>query len=166
MDKLKDIIRKKLKEMNATSTGGATAIPGESIGIAAKFAFKKANEGIGADLGPGPKAGPEGVKDNAYIKQFKYRLVPKNPKPKSYDIKKLWEEEKEKTGADKFQDDRIKEFEQIENLIKQLSPLISNAKNETIEYYAANPGSYDIYKPSSMVLAYIQKAVDLLKQKQ
>ena len=57
-------------------------------------------------------------------------------------------------------------MEQIENLIKQLSPLISNAKNETIEYYAANPGSYDIYKPSSMVLAYIQKAVDLLKQKQ
>jgi len=34
--------------------------------------------GDGADLGPGPKAGPEGVTDNAYTKQFKYRLVPKN----------------------------------------------------------------------------------------
>ena len=30
------------------------------------------------DLGPGPKAGPEGVTDNAYTKQFKYKLVPKN----------------------------------------------------------------------------------------
>ena len=34
--------------------------------------------GDGSDLGPGPKAGPDGVTDNAYTKQFKYRLVPKN----------------------------------------------------------------------------------------
>lgn len=34
--------------------------------------------GDGADLGPGPKAGPDGVTDNAYTKQFKYKLVPKN----------------------------------------------------------------------------------------
>jgi hypothetical protein len=32
----------------------------------------------GASLGPGPKAGPDGVTDSAYTKQFKYRLVPKN----------------------------------------------------------------------------------------
>ena len=32
----------------------------------------------GEDLGPGPKAGDEGVTDNAYTKQFKYKLVPKN----------------------------------------------------------------------------------------
>lgn len=39
-----------------------------------------ANEGKlgdGADLGPGPKASEDGVKDNAYVKQFKYQLVPK-----------------------------------------------------------------------------------------
>ena len=34
--------------------------------------------GDGADLGPGPKAGSEGVTNNAYTKQFKYKLVPKN----------------------------------------------------------------------------------------
>ena len=34
--------------------------------------------GDGADLGPGPKAGPDGVTNNAYTKQFKYKLVPKN----------------------------------------------------------------------------------------
>jgi hypothetical protein len=33
--------------------------------------------GDGEDLGPGPKAGPEGVTDSAYVKQFKYKLVPK-----------------------------------------------------------------------------------------
>lgn len=31
----------------------------------------------GASLGPGPKAGPDGVTDSAYTKQFKYKLVPK-----------------------------------------------------------------------------------------
>ena len=31
----------------------------------------------GEDLGPGPKAGPDGVTDSAYTKQFKYKLVPK-----------------------------------------------------------------------------------------
>jgi hypothetical protein len=32
----------------------------------------------GATLGPGPAAGPDGVTDNAYTKQFKFQLVPKN----------------------------------------------------------------------------------------
>lgn len=49
-----------------------------------KYAFKKPKkqeklpEGVGATLGPGPKAGPDGVKDNYYVKKFKYKLVPKN----------------------------------------------------------------------------------------
>jgi hypothetical protein len=151
MDKLKEIIRKKLKEMSATNVGGATAVPGEGIGMATKPAFNKNKNAKGAK--------------NIYYYKLGFKNVP-NIKPKSYDIKKLWEEEKEKTRPGKFQEDRINEFEQIENTLKELSPLLSNAKNETIEYYSANPGSYDIYKPSSMVLAYIQKAVDLLKQKQ
>ncbi len=46
------------------------------------YAFKKKKkkikkEGVGATLGPGPKATEDGVKDNAYVKQFKYKLVPK-----------------------------------------------------------------------------------------
>ena len=38
------------------------------------------SENPGATLGPGPKAGPDGVEDSAYVKQFKYRLVPKDKK--------------------------------------------------------------------------------------
>ena len=41
---------------------------------------KKVNEGPGATLGPGPSASEDGVKDNAYVKQFKYVLVPKTKK--------------------------------------------------------------------------------------
>ena len=41
---------------------------------------KEGKLGDGADLGPGPKATEDGVKDNAYVKQFKYKLVPKDKK--------------------------------------------------------------------------------------
>jgi len=40
--------------------------------------YKKIKEGIGATLGPGPKASEEGVKDNYYVKKFAYKLVPKD----------------------------------------------------------------------------------------
>ena len=49
-----------------------------------KYAFKKPKkqeklpEGIGATMGPGPKASEEGVKDNYYVKNFAYKLVPKD----------------------------------------------------------------------------------------
>jgi hypothetical protein len=68
----------KLKEIS--TSGGAG-------GYLTKYAFakkvkapKELEENIGATLGPGPKAGPEGVKDNYYVKKFQYKLVPKNKK--------------------------------------------------------------------------------------
>jgi len=158
MDKLKDIIRKKIKEMNATGTGGATATPGGGIGVSTKFAFD-VKEGPGADLGLGPNAGSEGVKDNAYVKQFKYKLVPKKIKGSGLEVKQLWEDEK--TEVEKFQEERINEFDQIQS---ELNSLISNAKNQTIEYYKANPGKFSIYKPTSMALEYIKKAQKLLSK--
>jgi hypothetical protein len=45
-----------------------------------ELGYKVVKENIGATLGPGPKAGLEGVKNNAYVKQFKYKLVPKTKK--------------------------------------------------------------------------------------
>tara|TARA_R100000900_G_scaffold77843_1_gene61488 strand:- start:1917 stop:2789 length:873 start_codon:yes stop_codon:yes gene_type:complete len=50
----------------------------------------------GATLGPGPAAGPDGVTDSAYTKQFKYKLVPKNKngtyvqKGSGLEVKKLF----------------------------------------------------------------------------
>jgi hypothetical protein len=66
------------KEIDEMSTSGGAG------GYLSKYAFKlpkkqkKIKEGIGATLGPGPKASEEGVKDNYYIKKFKYKLVPKD----------------------------------------------------------------------------------------
>ena len=162
MEKIKDIIRKKLAEMSATGMGGATAVGGDGIGISSKYFIKKnknLKEGPGATLGMGPSAGPEGVKDNAYVKQFKYKLVPKKIKGSGLEVKQLWEDEQ--TDVEKFQEERINEFDQIQ---KELNTLISNAKNQTIEYYKANPGKFDIYKPTSMALEYIKKAQKLLSK--
>jgi hypothetical protein len=166
MEKIKDIIRKKLAEMSATGMGGATAVGGDGVGISSKYFIKKnknLKEGPGATLGMGPSAGSEGVKNNAYVKQFKYTLVPKNPKPKSFDIKKLWEDDTLNEMND-VQKRRIASLDEIEKLMNEIQPLVSNAKNETVELYGGNAGSYDINKPIEIVLSYLKEIKQLLSE--
>jgi len=74
-----------IEEMSTTGGGAGSAsfTGGTGMQYATPYAFKKKKkklkkEGVGATLGPGPKATEDGVKDNAYVKQFKYKLVPKN----------------------------------------------------------------------------------------
>ena len=74
-DEYKKVVNEEeIDEMSTSGGAGAYNTP---------YAFKKQKkklkkEGVGATLGPGPKATEDGVKDNAYVKQFKYKLVPKN----------------------------------------------------------------------------------------
>jgi hypothetical protein len=163
MEKIKDIIRKKLKEMTATNVGGATAVGGEGIGLPAKYAYKKVNEGPGATLGMGPSAGSEGVKDNAYVKQFKYKLVPKKIKGSGLEVKQLWEDDTLNEMND-VQKRRIASLDEIEKLMNEIQPLVSNAKNETVELYSGNAGSYDINKPIEIVLSYLKEIKQLLSE--
>ena len=74
-----------IDEMSTTGGGAGSASfsAGTGMQYATPYAFKKKKkklkkEGVGATLGPGPKATEDGVKDNAYVKQFKFKLVPKN----------------------------------------------------------------------------------------
>ena len=96
-----------------------------------------------------------------YYYKLGYKPVPNKIKGSSLQVKQLWEEEKEKTDVEKFQEARLNEFDQIQN---ELNSLISNAKNQTIEYYTSNPGQFSIYKPTSMALEYIKKAKELLSK--
>jgi hypothetical protein len=59
---------------------GGGSIYGITLSRIKGFEIFKENQNPGATLGPGPKASPDGVKDNYYIKAFKYKLVPKNKK--------------------------------------------------------------------------------------
>jgi hypothetical protein len=147
MDKLKEIIRKKLKEMSATGQGGASFTAGQGEGYATPAAFSS-------------KTNSKGTK-NIYYYKLGFKPVPDKIKGSGLQVKQLWEEDTPVSDVKKFQEARINEFDQIQD---ELNALISNAKNQTVEYYQANPGQFSIYKPTSMALEYIKKAKELLSK--
>lgn len=100
MDRLKNAIKKILKEMSMTGggTAGAKTTGGIGIGFSPATSFKKVKNidetayGTG-NLGPGPKAGKDGVKDNYYVKAFGFKPVDRKKQAKSskaIDYKDLW----------------------------------------------------------------------------
>jgi hypothetical protein len=149
MDKLKEIIRKKLKEMSATNVGGASFSGGEGANYATPAAFAS-------------KTNSKGTK-NIYYYKLGFKPVP-NIKPKSYDKKKLWEDEM-LNEMNEFQKKRLEGLDEIEKLMNDITPLISNAKNDTIELYGGNAGSYDITQPIEIVKNYLQEIKQLLTEK-
>ena len=171
-----------LDEMSTTGggAGSATFTPGTGGQYATPFAFRKkgqkandkaykeigykaVKEDVGATLGPGPEAGSEGVTDNAYVKQFAYKLVPKKIKGSGMIVKQLFKEEEEQKKN--FQDERIEAFNGIEKKLNNIYTMISNAKNETSEYYKNNPNSYSVIKPTDLIVDYLKDIEKLLKTK-
>ena len=148
MDRIKEIVRKKLKEISATNQGGASFTPGQGVNYATPTVFNKNKKAKGAK--------------NIYYYKLGFKPVPKI-KPKSYDIKKLFETEK-LNELNNFQKERIAAFDDIEKRLNDLYPLVSNAKNETAEYYSENPGSYDILKSTEMILSYLKDIDKLLRE--
>jgi hypothetical protein len=149
MDKIKEIIRSKIKEMNATGNGGASFSAGQGEGYATPAAFAS-------------KTNSKGTK-NIYYYKLGFKPVP-NIKPKSYDKKQLWEDDM-LNEMNEFQKKRIDGLDEIEKLMNEISPLVSNAKNETIELYSGNAGSFDITQPIEMVLNYLKEVKQLLTEK-
>ena len=149
MDKIKEIIRAKIKEMNATGAGGASFSAGQGEGYATPAAFAS-------------KTNSKGTK-NIYYYKLGFKPVP-NIKPKSYDKKQLWEDEM-LNEMNEFQKKRIAGLDEIEKLMNEITPLVSNAKNETIELYSGNAGSFDITQPIEMVLSYLKEVKQLLTEK-
>ena len=149
MDKIKEIIRSKIKEMNATCNGGASFSAGQGEGYATPAAFAS-------------KTNSKGTK-NIYYYKLGFKPVP-NIKPKSYDKKQLWEDDM-LNEMNEFQKKRIDGLDEIEKLMNEISPLVSNAKNETIELYSGNAGSFDITQPIEMVLNYLKEVKQLLTEK-
>jgi len=131
----------RLKEQSATSQGGATFTPGGGAQYATPFAFKKKG-----------KKSP-----SIYYYKLGYKPVPKKIKGAGTIVKQLFE-------YNDFQENRIKSFDDIENKIDAILPMLSNAKNETAEYYNENPGSYKIVYPTDAMLAELDNIIKQLKQ--
>ena len=129
----------RLKETSSTATGGDAFAGGEGAQYATPFAFRKKG-----------KKSP-----SIYYYKLGYKPVPKI-KPKSYDIKKLFE-------YNDFQQNRINSFDDIEKKIDIILPMLSNAKNRTAEYYNENPGSYAINYPTDAILVELDDIIKQLK---
>ena len=57
----------------------------------------------------------------------------------------------------------VQAFDSIEQELNDIYKMLSNAKNETSDYYKDNPSSYAVVKPTDLVLDYIKDIKDLLK---
>jgi hypothetical protein len=143
------ILKKQLsiEEQSSTSQGGASMGAGSGAQYATPKAFKKESNS---------------KKDkNIYYYNMGYKKVPSKIKGSGLEVKQLYEGE-----YNEFQKGRIDVFEKIENELNDLPPLISNAKNKTVEYYSANPGSYAIINSTDLILEYIKDIKTLLKGEQ
>lgn len=133
-----------LKEQSSTAQGGAIFTPGEGAQYATPNAFNK-------------NTTSKGTKNNYYYK-LGYKDVPKKIKGSGLEVKQLFE------SSEDFQESRIEMFDKIEEELNSLSPLISNAKNKTIEYYNNNRGSYAIVTPTDLIFDYIKDIKNILNK--
>jgi len=97
--------------------------------------------------------------NNSCTTQFKYKLVPKKIKGSGIIVKQIFEDE----GRIKFQKQRIDAFDGIEKKLNNIYTMISNAKNETAEYYKDHPKSYLVVKPTDLISDYLEDIEKLLK---
>ena len=92
-------------------------------------------------------------KKNVYTSQYGYKLVPKKVKGSGLEVKQLFE----KTDRNEFQTKRIAAFDEVEERFNNISKLISNAKNETAQYYNENPGSYAVVYSTDYIFELLEE---------
>jgi hypothetical protein len=144
----------------------------------AQVGYEKVKEGPGATFGPGPSAGPEGVTNNTYVKDFKYKLVNQkklNKAAKGIIVKPLWEAntdvEEYLTGLNitdpdkkKFIASRLLGFDELERKLNELIPFLQQAKHETMDYYRENPDSFAVLYGTDLANDYVNDLIELFKK--
>tara|TARA_R110002012_G_scaffold256983_1_gene437179 strand:- start:38 stop:907 length:870 start_codon:yes stop_codon:yes gene_type:complete len=118
---------------------------GEGIGYLTPKAFDKNKKSTGAP--------------SIYYYKLGYKPVPKKIKGAGTIVKQLFE-------YSNFQQKRIAVFDEVEDKINNILPMLSNAKNETAEFYNENPGSYAIVVPTDYILEILDEVELKLKQVQ
>jgi len=119
---------------------------GEGIGYMTPRAFDKDKKSTGAP--------------DIYYYKLGYKPVPKKIKGAGTIVKQLFE----KTDRNEFQNKRIAAFKEIEERLNNIYPLLSNAKDETAEYYNENPGSYAIVYSTDYIFELLDEVEAKLKQ--
>jgi hypothetical protein len=161
-EKIKHLVHARLKEESATGTG-ASVTTGGGVGVATKYAYRKT-----------PKE-----TDNIYRK-LGFKPVNKKQlrkKSKFIEPKDLWTH---KLNEDFNLDDylnslgiedkklkkhiagRIADFNEVETKLNTLIPLLKKAKQDTINYYKANPSS-EIKYSTSVANEYLDDLIELFQ---
>ena len=149
-----------------------------TYGAYTQAGFKRVAEGPGATMGPGPKAGPEGVTKNKYVTDFKYKLVGKTGAQKAahgLPAKQLKEAD---TNVEEYLNDlnisnpdnkkwiasRLLGFDTLETKLNELLPLLQQAKHETMDYYRQNPESFSVVYGTDLANDYLNDLIELFKK--
>tara|TARA_Y100000034_G_scaffold127671_1_gene180931 strand:+ start:43 stop:867 length:825 start_codon:yes stop_codon:yes gene_type:complete len=119
----------------------------KGIGYSTPRAFNKNKKSTGAN--------------DIYYYKLGYKPVPKKIKGADLEVKQLNEKEILSELSD-FQQNRINMFDDVEEKLNVIYPLLSNAKNETIKYYNENPGTYTIVYSTDMVESLLEDITQLL----
>jgi hypothetical protein len=163
-DKLKSIIKKRLKELSSTGTG-ASFTPGSGAQYATPHAFNPNKKAKGAQ--------------NIYYYKLGFKPVDRkalNKAAKGVEIKQLWEDETPQFDIESYlsslptDDEKIKkyiagrlgDFNLLEDRLKELITLIGSAKKETINSYRSNPEFRSVYG-TDLAVSLIDDTIKLFK---
>ena len=113
-----------------------------------------------------------------YVKKFKYKIVGKAGAEKA--AKGLPAESLNEANTDvesyldglnitdidkkKFIAGRILGFDELERKLNELLPLLQQAKHETMDYYRANPDSFNVVYGTDLANDYVNDLIELFKK--
>ena len=162
-ERIKQLVRARLKEDSGTGTG-ASVTTGANVGVSTKYAYKK----------------PTKENDNIY-RELGFKPVNKKQlrkKSKFIDPKDLWTHKlTENFDLDDYlnslgiEDEEIKrhiagritDFNDVETKLNELIPLLKKAKQDTINYYKANPTSNEMRYSTSNAIEYLDDLIELFQ---
>jgi len=168
-DIIREVIRKSLGEMSATGAGATAGYvtPGDGVGVATKPAFN-----------PNKK-----IKEAQNIYYYKLGWKPVDAEKlhkqsKALDHKDLWKKKLEEEAAStyvnslnledpalkQFIENRVSDFDKIEDKLNTLLPLLKKAKEETMEYYKMSP-EFKVKYGTDLAVDYLDDIITLFKEK-
>jgi hypothetical protein len=148
---------KSLAEMSATGTGSGFTSGTEGENYATPFAFN-----------PNKKA--KGAAVNYYYK-LGWKPAPKPHSSKTIDIIKEAETNVEEyikslnvesPALQKHITDRVLGFNKVESKLNELLPLLSKAKQKTLDYYRQNP-NFSVVYGTDLAVDYIDDLIEMFK---
>lgn len=170
LNKLKEVVLKKLKEISATGAGAGAGhfTPGSGAQYATPYAFNPNKKAKGAQ--------------NIYYYKLGWKDVPVkklHKQAKGIEHKDLWKKKLEETESTdtyvnslnlddpalkQFIQNRVGDFDKIEDKLNTLLPLLKQAKTKTMDYYKSSP-DFKIQYGTDLAVDYLDDIIKLFQEK-